>query len=168
MTESDLVKKYQSKVELVAKQVVKRCSPETLEDAFQAGLIGLIKAFRRFDPSHGSQFWTYAEHRVRGEIIDQARSTGVFSRTEMKLVNAGELSVASFGEIHPLEKVGKENTSKLLDSIEMRSVLKQLKKKAMEFFLIDWPEIHIGTSVPRGESLSQGFARSSKGRRSAS
>lgn len=44
------------------------------EDLVSAGLIGLIKAVDRYDPSRGNKFRTYASTVVRGEIMESLRS----------------------------------------------------------------------------------------------
>jgi len=41
-----------------------------LEDLISIGVIGLIEALDRFDPTLGVQFKTFAEHRIRGAILD--------------------------------------------------------------------------------------------------
>lgn len=40
------------------------------DDLYQSGMIGLIEAAQRFDPSYGIIFSTYAGTRVRGAIVD--------------------------------------------------------------------------------------------------
>jgi len=44
------------------------------DDLMSFGTIGLLEAVKRFDPSRGLKFETYATNRIRGEIIDQLRS----------------------------------------------------------------------------------------------
>jgi RNA polymerase sigma factor for flagellar operon FliA len=44
------------------------------EDLMSYGTIGLIKAIERFDPGRGVLLKTYAEHRIRGAILDGARA----------------------------------------------------------------------------------------------
>jgi RNA polymerase sigma factor for flagellar operon FliA len=44
------------------------------EDAVSQGILGLIESLERYDPSHGTQFSTYAILRIRGQIIDYLRS----------------------------------------------------------------------------------------------
>ncbi len=41
---------------------------ENMDDLFQIGCIGLIKAIDNFDPSHGVRFSTYAVPMIIGEI----------------------------------------------------------------------------------------------------
>jgi len=43
------------------------------EDLWAAGAMGLIEAQRRFDPARDVKFETFAEHRIRGAMIDEMR-----------------------------------------------------------------------------------------------
>jgi RNA polymerase sigma factor for flagellar operon FliA len=43
------------------------------EDLLSAGVIGLMDAARRFDPSKGTSFKNYAATRVRGAVLDELR-----------------------------------------------------------------------------------------------
>src|ERR1700733_1021360 len=45
----------------------------TLEDLISAGVIGLINAVDSFDPSFNAKLKTYAEHKIRGAILDRIR-----------------------------------------------------------------------------------------------
>lgn len=44
------------------------------DDLFHAGVIGLIDALGRFDPSRDNAFSTYAVLRIRGAVIDELRA----------------------------------------------------------------------------------------------
>jgi len=50
--------------------------PRSVElcDLINTGVIGLIEAFRNFDPERGVKFETYAVPRIRGAILDELRS----------------------------------------------------------------------------------------------
>jgi RNA polymerase sigma factor FliA len=50
------------------------------DDLFHAGVIGLIDALGRFDPSRDNAFSTYAVMRIRGQIIDELRARDWVSR----------------------------------------------------------------------------------------
>ena len=43
------------------------------EDIVQVGVIGLIDAANKYDPTRDNKFETYAEFRIRGAIIDELR-----------------------------------------------------------------------------------------------
>ncbi len=45
-----------------------------LGDLINTGVIGLIEAFRNYDPERGVKFETYAVPRIRGAILDELRS----------------------------------------------------------------------------------------------
>ena len=46
-----------------------------VDDLIQAGMIGLIEAFKRFESTKGASFETYAGIRIRGSIIDEVRKS---------------------------------------------------------------------------------------------
>lgn len=50
------------------------------DDLLNTGIIGLIKAVERYDPSRANKFDTYAVHRVRGAILDELRSYDLMPR----------------------------------------------------------------------------------------
>jgi RNA polymerase sporulation-specific sigma factor len=43
-------------------------NPTDMEDVFQAGCLGLIKAVKNFKPEMGNKFITYAYYLIRGEV----------------------------------------------------------------------------------------------------
>jgi RNA polymerase sigma factor for flagellar operon FliA len=51
------------------------------EDLVNQGLLGLIEAVDRYDPSYNTQFSTYATFRIRGKVLDYLRSLDWLSRT---------------------------------------------------------------------------------------
>lgn len=44
-----------------------------MDDLVSTGIVGLIGAIDRFDPSHGVKLKTYAEYKIRGAILDSLR-----------------------------------------------------------------------------------------------
>ncbi|MEL6181294.1 MAG: sigma-70 family RNA polymerase sigma factor [Myxococcota bacterium] len=50
------------------------------EDMMSNGRLGLLEAYARFDPTHGSSFSTFAYYRVKGSIVDGLRNAGVLRR----------------------------------------------------------------------------------------
>lgn len=68
------------------------------DDLMSFGTIGLLEAVKRFDPSRGLKFETYAANRIRGEIIDQLRSQdwvprGVRKRNKLLMETIATLEV---------------------------------------------------------------------------
>lgn len=63
-----IISRYLHLAESVARRYFPRGRGEPLEDLVQVGIVGLIKAVDRFDPSKEAQFATYATHQIVGEI----------------------------------------------------------------------------------------------------
>ena len=63
-------------VNLIARRIHDRL-PESanFEDLVSIGIIGLIAAIDNFDRSQNTQLKTYAEHRIRGAILDSLRQS---------------------------------------------------------------------------------------------
>lgn len=51
------------------------------DDMKSAGMLGLLDAANKFDKSKNIQFKTFAEHRIRGAILDEMRKLDWFSRS---------------------------------------------------------------------------------------
>lgn len=54
--------------------------PGELDDLIAFGFGGLLEAQRRYDPSRGVRFSTFAYHRVRGAMLDGVRSMAAMPR----------------------------------------------------------------------------------------
>jgi RNA polymerase sigma factor FliA len=69
-----IILEHMKQVETVAKSISRKI-PSGVEyaDLFSAGILGLIDAVGKFNPSHGVKFKTFAEYRIRGAILDSLR-----------------------------------------------------------------------------------------------
>jgi RNA polymerase sigma factor for flagellar operon FliA len=78
-------------------------------DLWAAGVLGLVEASRRYDPSTGVPFASFASARVRGEIIDQARSRDMASRRLRQVlrlvVRASDFLAQHLGRTATLEEI---------------------------------------------------------------
>jgi RNA polymerase sigma factor for flagellar operon FliA len=62
-------------VRFIARRIHERLPPHVpIEDLYGAGVLGLLDAFGKFDPSKQVQFRTYAQFRIRGAILDSLRT----------------------------------------------------------------------------------------------
>ena len=80
---------------LVERMMVQVPQYMTRDDISSAATLGLIDAAQRFDPGKGVLFKTFAEQRIRGAIIDEARKMDAFSRTMREKQARLEDAVAS-------------------------------------------------------------------------
>jgi RNA polymerase sigma factor (sigma-70 family) len=62
-------------VRFIARRIHERLPPHVpIEDLYSAGVLGLLDAFGKFDPSKQVLFRTYAQFRIRGAILDSLRT----------------------------------------------------------------------------------------------
>lgn len=70
-----LIEEFAPVIRFLAQRLVFRLPPTLdVEDLIHAGIIGLMDAFEKYDPSREAQFKTYAEFRIRGAMLDEIRS----------------------------------------------------------------------------------------------
>jgi RNA polymerase sigma factor FliA len=69
-----LIESHLPQVRFLAERLAAKLPPSVeLNDLIGAGVLGLLDAVDKFDPSKGVKFKTYAETRVRGAILDSLR-----------------------------------------------------------------------------------------------
>jgi RNA polymerase sigma factor for flagellar operon FliA len=83
-----------------------------INDLINAGVLGLMDAIEKFEPSRGVKFKTYAELRIRGAMIDSLRELDWAPRSLRK--KSKELSKVS---------------QKLQQELGRRSVIKKFAQK---------------------------------------
>jgi len=94
-----LIMEYAPLVKYIANRVAMRLPPHIeVADLVNAGILGLIDAVEKFDPSKEVKFKTYAEIRIRGAILDELRSLDWIPRSIRKVINK------LMGAYHELEQ----------------------------------------------------------------
>lgn len=83
-------------VKLIASRIHDRV-PESvcLDDLISAGVLGLIDAVDHFDDSRDIKLKTYAEHKIRGAILDSLRSLDWAPRNKRRKSKQIEATVAT-------------------------------------------------------------------------
>lgn len=76
-----LILSHLPQVELLARRQHRKRPQIELDDLISAGTIGLIQAVDRYDPSRNLKLKTFAEHRIRGAMLDYLRQLGPLPRT---------------------------------------------------------------------------------------
>ncbi len=72
--ERELLRKHGPMLDRLARRLSARTGHAVAsEDLWSAGAMGLIEAHRRFDAARDVKFETFAEHRIRGAMIDEMR-----------------------------------------------------------------------------------------------
>lgn len=70
-----LIMEYAPLIKFIAQKIAIRLpSHIELDDLISSGVIGLMDAIDKYDPTRDNKFKTYAEFRIRGAILDELRS----------------------------------------------------------------------------------------------
>lgn len=73
-TESEVIEEHLPLVKtIVGRLAMTLPAHVNLDDLHSAGLVGLLQAVRRYDPTCGASFATYARLRIRGAVLDELR-----------------------------------------------------------------------------------------------
>ena len=84
----DLIFKYTPLVKYIAERMAIRLPPNiSKEELTSAGIVGLFDALEKFDSEMGIKFKTYAEHRIRGAILDELRKMDWIPRSVRKEIH---------------------------------------------------------------------------------
>lgn len=74
-------------IRYMAERLAFRLPPSLdVEDLIHAGIIGLMDAIGKYDPSKEAKFKTYAEFRIRGSMLDEIRSLDWVPRSIRKKI----------------------------------------------------------------------------------
>jgi len=70
-----LIAEFAPKIRIMANRLSSRLPPHLdVGDIINVGVIGLMDAMTKYDPSRETMFKTYAEFRIRGAMLDEIRS----------------------------------------------------------------------------------------------
>jgi RNA polymerase sigma factor FliA len=91
-----LILEHLPQVHLIASRIHDKLPGHTsLDDLVSTGIIGLIAAVDNFDPAQGVQLKTYAEHKIRGAILDGLRDLDWVPRQKRKKAKEIERAIAA-------------------------------------------------------------------------
>jgi RNA polymerase sigma factor for flagellar operon FliA len=99
--------------------------PPTVEtdDLVNVGIIGLIQAIERYDPTRDNKFMTYAVFRIKGAVLSELRSRDFLGRTTRK-------------KIRNLEKAYLKLEQKLGRDVEDQEVAAEMDMDLDQFYQV--------------------------------
>jgi RNA polymerase sigma factor for flagellar operon FliA len=92
----EMILSHLPQVELLAIRLHRRCPQVELDDLVSAGTIGLIHAVDRFNPDRGLKLKTFAEHRIRGAMLDYLRQIDPLPRGIRSFQKRREATIEAF------------------------------------------------------------------------
>src|SRR5918911_5331222 len=95
-TRERLILEHLPQVRLIARRIHDRLPGcVNLDDLISTGIVGLISAIDRYDPSQNVKLKTYAEYKIRGAILDSLRGLDFAPRQQRKRAKQIEAAIAS-------------------------------------------------------------------------
>ncbi len=92
----ELILNYAPLVKFIAERIAIRLPPTVLkEELISTGIIGLIDAFDKFNTETGVKFETYAEHRIKGAMLDELRKMDWIPRSVRKDIHRIEAAITA-------------------------------------------------------------------------
>src|SRR5262245_31332646 len=91
-----LILEHLPQVRLIARRIHDRL-PESvsLDDLISTGVLGLIAAIDRFDPTQNVKLKTYAEYKIRGAILDSLRGLDWAPRQQRRRAKLIEAAICA-------------------------------------------------------------------------
>jgi RNA polymerase sigma factor for flagellar operon FliA len=75
LEQEELIKSYLPLVKKVVHRLSGRLPKDVdMKEMLNSGIIGLVDALEKYDPTHETNFSTYAQFRIRGAILDSFRT----------------------------------------------------------------------------------------------
>ena len=91
----DLILQHLPQVKLIASRIHEKVPDSVcLDDLISAGVLGLIDAVDHFDPTLNVKLKTYAEHKIRGAILDSLRSLDWAPRNKRRKAKMIEAAIS--------------------------------------------------------------------------
>jgi RNA polymerase sigma factor for flagellar operon FliA len=122
---SALIERHAVLIDRAARRLAARAGmPELADELWSAGALGLLDAARRFEPGRDIRFETFAEHRVRGAMLDELRRLDPLPRRLRARAERGEIaglegvtqppvSLEALGNAAPAEEPSAEERASL-------------------------------------------------------
>jgi RNA polymerase sigma factor for flagellar operon FliA len=91
-----LIAEHLPQVRLIARRIHDRLPGHvSLEDLMSTGIVGLISAIDRYEPTVGVKLRTYAEYKIRGAILDSLRDLDWAPRKQRRRAKEIERAIAA-------------------------------------------------------------------------
>jgi len=159
LTEAESIVRHSGLVSAIVQKYWRPGGILDREDCEQAGVIGLIQAFRNWDPARQLRFSTYASARVRGAVLDALRNAlpvGAKRKASRRMVPTVQLSILNSddNQLDPADEYGSAGP----EFVDLRDEVEQLAARAdypqviRLRFIHGWTLSRIGRSLGVSES----------------
>lgn len=151
--QEQMVRQYAPLIKYIASRLALRLpSHISLDDLISSGIIGLIDAIQKFDPTKNISFKTYAEFRIKGAILDELRSLDWIPRSVRKKSNIVERAYAELEKNLGRPAEAEEVCHALgLELEEFYQLLDETKSVSLVELEGVWKSVRSGPELPDGD-----------------
>ena len=140
-------------VQYIARRIHDRLPPQVLlEDLVHAGILGLMDAVRKYDPSKNVQLKHYAEFRIRGAILDSLRQVDWSPRALRRQARRLEQGISDCKA-----RLGRDPTEPEI-AAELNMTLDALQHLLGDLRGLDIGSLQADANEPGGEEVLQSCA----------
>jgi RNA polymerase sigma factor FliA len=145
-----LLLSHLTQVQFIARRIHSRLPPQVLlEDLVHAGILGLMDAVRKYDPTKNVQLKYYAEFRIRGAILDSLRQVDWSPRTLRRQGRRLEQAVSNCKAL-----LGRDPTETEI-AAELKMALHTLQRLLGDLQGLDIGSLHGNADEPGAEENIQ-------------
>lgn len=121
---NQIIAEYLPYVNRIVNRIATHLPPTVeVDDLVNVGIIGLIQAIERYDPTRDNKFMTYAVFRIKGAVLSELRSRDFLGRTTRK-------------KIRNLEKTYLEMEQRLGREVQDEEVASEMNLDLDQFYQI--------------------------------
>src|SRR5215211_5034798 len=135
-TKEKLILEYAPLIKFIAQKIAVRL-PSNIEfdDLVSSGVIGLMDAIDKYDPSRDNKFKTYAEFRIRGAILDELRAQDWVPRSVREKAKQLERAHAKLEQTKGRQATDEEVCQDLgISQLEYHEMLNQVRSVSLLSF----------------------------------
>lgn len=136
-----LVAEFLPSIRIISKRIkIRYPSQLEIDDLVSCGVIGLLQAIESYDPTRNILFKTYAEHRIRGSMLDEIRGfdwASRYFRDQIKAVKKMQEDMLSKNGVIDNQEIQKILK---LDDYKFFEILKRLERSEIIHTSEDWLE----------------------------
>jgi RNA polymerase sigma factor for flagellar operon FliA len=121
---NQIITEYLPYVNRIVNRIATHLPPSVeVDDLVNVGIIGLIQAIERYDPTRDNKFMTYAVFRIKGAVLSELRSRDFLGRTTRK-------------KIRDLEKAYLKLEQRLGRDVEDAEVAEEMEMDLDQFYQV--------------------------------
>ena len=121
---NQIITEYLPYVNRIVNRIAVHLPPSVeVDDLVNVGIIGLIQAIERYDPSRDNKFITYAVFRIKGAVLSELRSRDFLGRTTRR-------------KIRDLEKTYMQLEQKLGREVDDEEVANEMDMDLEQFYQV--------------------------------